>query len=80
MLTKESPYFRLSLNLYLKEKSKADPLVIFVLYNLILICYWNRTHSWSNLTVNKLGKGEGGVDPAVGVHNSIRNLRLKHGD
>ena len=59
---------------YLKEECEADPLVEPVLHSLLLIVEY-RSHPWvsnilSSSPSHMLGQGEGGVDPAVGIHHS----------
>ena len=70
-----------SCSLYLQEEGETDPLVVFVFNNLIF--YGDRTYSrvghfLTNISVEQLGEGEGGVNPAVGVHHILRHVRVNN--
>ena len=63
----------------LKEECEADPLVVLVLHHLLLVDDWphSRVRNLTpNLCIDQLGEGEGGVDPAVGVHHILGNVRV----
>ena len=57
---------------YLKEQSQVDKLIVSVVHAYIFICNniamgWTYTIMYA--AVEKLGQDEGGMDPAIGVHN-----------
>ena len=68
---------------HLEEEHKADPLVEGVPDNLLLVvevrdgAHPGVGNHHAHLLADQLGQGEGGVDPAVGVHDTLRDLTLK---
>ena len=70
---------------HLEEEHKADPLVEGVPDNLLLVvevrdgAHPGVGDHHTHLLADQLGQGEGGVDPAVGVHNTLGDLTLSNG-
>ena len=70
---------------HLEEEHKADPLIEGVPDNLLLVVEVRDGANpgvgdhHAHLLADQLRQGEGGVDPAVGVHDTLRDLTLKSG-
>ena len=61
----------------LQEESEADPLVVPVLHHLLLVddgAHARVGNLTAHLSVDELREGEGGVNPAVGVHHAPGHL------
>jgi len=61
----------------LKEQCETNPLIEFVLHNLLLIVQHRSNSRMRNfptyLSFDMFRQGERGVNPAVGVHHTLRN-------
>ena len=64
----------------LEEESEADPLVVLVVF-LLLVDWWGHPrvrHLQPNVGEDSVRDGEGGVDPAVGVHHVLGDVRVHY--
>ena len=60
----------------MEEECEADPLVILVVLLLLVAggCHARVSHLGPDLVLSSVGDCEGGVDPAVSVHDVLRNV------